>query len=146
MQAATHPDQATEAGQRAQDEVGTMRAIVQRAYGSSETLHLGQIDRPTIDRPRRHVDAAAGRTRSADTHRRSGSPRRARRGVPDRRGELRADLDLDATARAVNALMIAVGDSQLLPYLNNYFRVSDEDMPLERVVDALVEMLLHGLT
>ena len=61
------------------------------------------------------------------------------------RGELRPDLDLDATARAVNALMIAVGDSQLLPYLNNYFRVSDENMPLERVVDALVEMLLHGL-
>jgi TetR/AcrR family transcriptional regulator len=61
------------------------------------------------------------------------------------RGELRPDLDLNATARAVNALMIAVGDSQLLPYLNNYFRVSDENMPLERVVDALVEMLLHGL-
>ena len=61
------------------------------------------------------------------------------------RGELRPDLDLDATARAVNALMVAVGDSQLLPYLNNYFRVSDENMPLERVVDALVEMLLHGL-
>jgi len=62
------------------------------------------------------------------------------------RGELRPDLDLNATTRAVNALMIAVGDSQLLPYLNNYFRVSDENMPLERVVDALIEMLLHGLT
>jgi AcrR family transcriptional regulator len=62
------------------------------------------------------------------------------------RGEIRADLDLDATVRAVNAMMIAVGDSQLFPYLNEYFRVSDENMPLERVVDALVEMLLHGLT
>jgi AcrR family transcriptional regulator len=62
------------------------------------------------------------------------------------RGEIRSDLDLEAATRAVNAVMIAVGDSQLLPYLNNYLRVSDEDMPLERVVDALVEMLLHGLT
>jgi len=62
------------------------------------------------------------------------------------RGEIRSDLDLEATARGVNALMIALGDSQLLPYLNDYFRVSDEGMPLERVIDALVEMLLHGLT
>jgi len=62
------------------------------------------------------------------------------------RGEIRSDLDLEATIRAVNALMIAVGDSQMLPYLNDYFRVSDENMPLERVVDAMVEMLLHGLT
>jgi AcrR family transcriptional regulator len=62
------------------------------------------------------------------------------------RGEIRSDLDLDAATRAINAVMIAVGDSQLLPYLNNYFRVSDENIPLERVVDALVEILLHGLT
>ena len=62
------------------------------------------------------------------------------------RGEIRTDLDLEATTRAVNAMMIAVGDSQLFPYLNDYFRVSDEYMPLERVVDATVEMLLHGLT
>ena len=48
MQATTHPDQATKAGQRTQAEAGTMRAIVQRAYGSSETLQLGQIARPTI--------------------------------------------------------------------------------------------------
>ena len=48
MQATTHPDQAAKAGQRTQAEVGTMRAILQRAYGSSETLQLGQIARPTI--------------------------------------------------------------------------------------------------
>jgi AcrR family transcriptional regulator len=61
------------------------------------------------------------------------------------RGEIRGDIDLKATARAVNALMIAVGDAQLLPYLNTYFRVSDEEMPLERVVDAMVEMVLNGI-
>jgi AcrR family transcriptional regulator len=62
------------------------------------------------------------------------------------RGEIRADLDLEATARVMNATMIAVGDSQLLPYLNDYLKVSDEAIPLERVIDALVEIFIHGLT
>ena len=62
------------------------------------------------------------------------------------RGEIRENIDLDATTRAVNALMIAVGDAQLLPYLNDYFQVTDDSMPLERVIDALVEMVLTGLT
>ena len=61
------------------------------------------------------------------------------------RGELRPGLDLDATARAVNALIIAVGDSQLLPYLNNYFCVTDETMPLERVIDAVVDLVTGGV-
>jgi AcrR family transcriptional regulator len=61
------------------------------------------------------------------------------------RSELRPDLDLDATARAVNALIIAVGDSQLLPYLNNYFCVTDESMPMERVIDAVVNLVTGGI-
>ena len=61
------------------------------------------------------------------------------------RGELRPDLDLDATARTVNALIIAVGDSQLLPYLNNYFRVTDVSMPLERVIVAVVDLVMGGI-
>jgi AcrR family transcriptional regulator len=65
--------------------------------------------------------------------------------LAQQRGELRPDLDLDATARAVNALLIAVGDSQLLPYLNNYFRVTDESMPLERVIDSVVDLIVNGI-
>lgn len=61
------------------------------------------------------------------------------------RGEIRPDVDLEGAARAINAMMIAVGDAQLLPYLNSYFLVSDEAMPLERVVDAMVEMVLKGI-
>ena len=49
MQATTHQDQATVATQPAREDARTMRAIVQRAYGSSETLQLGQIARPTIE-------------------------------------------------------------------------------------------------
>jgi AcrR family transcriptional regulator len=34
------------------------------------------------------------------------------------RGEVRDDVDLEATERIIHALTIAVGDGQLLPYLN----------------------------
>jgi len=62
------------------------------------------------------------------------------------RGELHPDLDVDAAARVVSVLTIAVGDSQLLPYLNNYFQVTDESMPVERVVTALVDLVMNGIT
>jgi AcrR family transcriptional regulator len=61
------------------------------------------------------------------------------------RGELRSGIDLDATTRAVNALLIALVDSQLLPYLNHYFQVTAPEMPLERVSVAAVDMILSGI-
>jgi AcrR family transcriptional regulator len=61
------------------------------------------------------------------------------------RGEIRSDLDLEAAARAINAWMIALGDSQLLPYLNNYFQVSDESISFERVLTSTVDLLVTGL-
>ncbi len=61
------------------------------------------------------------------------------------RGEVRQDVDLEATARLINATLIAVGDSQLLPYLNRYLRVSDEEVPFERVVEALLDLILGGI-
>jgi len=61
------------------------------------------------------------------------------------RGEVRSDLDVNAAARVVNALVIAIGDSQLLPYLDSYFRVTDKSMPLERVINALVDLVTRGI-
>ncbi len=61
------------------------------------------------------------------------------------RGEIRPEVDVAATARAVNALMIAVGDSQLLPYLNNYFQVSDKKVSFERVSKALLDLIQYGI-
>lgn len=58
-----------------------------------------------------------------------------------RRGELRDGVDIAAAARVLNALMIVIGDSQLLPYLNTYFQVSDETLPLERVSETLLEFI-----
>jgi len=62
------------------------------------------------------------------------------------RGEIRADVDLEATTRIVHALMIAVGDSQLLPYLNTYFQVSDEDVSPKRAIEALMTLILRGIS
>jgi len=61
------------------------------------------------------------------------------------RGEIRADVDVYAVARLVNVLMLAFGDSQLFPYLNNYFQVSGDSLPPERVGAALVPFILTGI-
>jgi AcrR family transcriptional regulator len=61
------------------------------------------------------------------------------------RGEVRADIDLDATTRLIHALTIAVGDSQILPYLNTYFQVTDEGMSSDRIVEAFVQLVLRGI-
>ncbi len=61
------------------------------------------------------------------------------------RGEIRSDLDLEATARVINLLMIAAGDSQLLPYLNNYFQITDATTSFERVTNALLALIENGI-
>jgi len=61
------------------------------------------------------------------------------------RGEIRAEVDLEATSRLVNGLMILVGDSQMLPYLNTYFQITDEKVPAERMLEALVDFIIKGL-
>jgi AcrR family transcriptional regulator len=62
------------------------------------------------------------------------------------RGEIRAGIDLEATSRLVNGMTILVGDSQMLPYLNTYFQVIDDKVSAERIMEALVEFILKGLS
>ncbi len=61
------------------------------------------------------------------------------------RGEIRADVDLEAAARVVNALLIALADPQILPYLNTYFQVTDDAVSPERLLDAGLDLILEGL-
>lgn len=61
------------------------------------------------------------------------------------RGEIRDDVDLEASARLIHALTIAAGDSQLLPYLNTYFQLIAEDLPPERMTEALLSLILQGI-
>jgi TetR/AcrR family transcriptional regulator len=61
------------------------------------------------------------------------------------RGELGEGLDVEAAARVIYALSIALIDPLLLPYLNAYFQVSSAGCPAERTLEAAVEMMLRGL-
>jgi AcrR family transcriptional regulator len=61
------------------------------------------------------------------------------------RGEIRRDVDIEAMARVINGLTIVIGDSQLLPYLNTYFQVTDKKVRLERVSNALFELIQKGI-
>ena len=63
-----------------------------------------------------------------------------------RRGEIRADIDLEVTTRTVNAMMIAVGDSMLLPYLNIYTQVFDSKVQLDRLTHSLVDNIMNGIS
>jgi AcrR family transcriptional regulator len=62
-----------------------------------------------------------------------------------RRGEVRQDLDLEAAARIINTLLIAVGDSWLLPYLNTYYQLTDAGTSLERLIDTVLDLILGGI-
>lgn len=42
-------------------------------------------------------------------------------------------------------LTVAVGDSQLLPYLNAYFQVTAEDVSTERLLEALLDLVMSGI-
>lgn len=61
------------------------------------------------------------------------------------RGEISSSVNIEQTTRIVNALVIAVSDSQLLPYLNNYFQISNDDVPPERMIGVMIEFILHGI-
>ena len=62
-----------------------------------------------------------------------------------KRGEIRPEVDVEAASRLVNGLMIVVGDSQMLPYLNTYFQITDEKVTPEHILDTLVPFILKAL-
>ncbi len=62
------------------------------------------------------------------------------------RGEISQQVDLEASSRLINGLMIVVGDSQMLPYLNIYFQMTDELVTPEKLLDTLVDFILKGLS
>jgi len=61
------------------------------------------------------------------------------------RGEVRADIDLEATSRVLHAFTIAMGDSQLLPYLNTYFQVSGDGVEADRSIGVMIDLVLAGV-
>jgi AcrR family transcriptional regulator len=61
------------------------------------------------------------------------------------RGETAADLDLDAAARFVHGLTLALGDCRLLPHIEHYYRLLG-DASLEERAAQLAEFVLAAVT
>ena len=61
------------------------------------------------------------------------------------RGEIRGDVDLETAVRIVHALTVAVGDSLMLPYLNDYFQVTDDRVSHQRAIEAAVDLIMSGI-
>lgn len=57
------------------------------------------------------------------------------------RGELRSGVDVEAAARLVYALLIALVDTELLPHLNAYFQTTGEGVDRERVTAGFLSLV-----
>lgn len=61
------------------------------------------------------------------------------------RGELRPGIDVPTAVRLVHAMMINLGDAELLPHLNDYLQLFDDDHPPAAMREAAVGFILDAL-
>jgi AcrR family transcriptional regulator len=61
------------------------------------------------------------------------------------RGEISREIDFEAMARLVNTLLIAVYDARFLPHLNVYYQLSAPEIPPQRVMDNMLNMIDKAL-
>jgi AcrR family transcriptional regulator len=61
------------------------------------------------------------------------------------RGEVRPGVDVEAASRVINVLLIALGDAQLLPYLNTYYQAIDRDVTPDRLLETGLDLILEGV-
>jgi|WetSurMetagenome_2_1015567.scaffolds.fasta_scaffold107238_1 AcrR family transcriptional regulator len=61
------------------------------------------------------------------------------------RGEIRPGIDIEATSRLANTLIIAVYDAQFLPHLNTYYQLTDENVTRERILDNMLSLIENAL-
>ena len=61
------------------------------------------------------------------------------------RGELRADVDVETALRLVHVTTVAVGDAQLVDYLDDYYLLFDPDNPPASVVPQIVDLLVRAI-
>ncbi len=74
MQATTHQDHIKKTAAISAERTGTMRAIVQRTYGSTETLQLDQIARPAVGAEQVLVEVHAAGVDRGTWHLMTGRP------------------------------------------------------------------------
>ena len=62
------------------------------------------------------------------------------------RGELRADINLEEIIPIIHTLSIAIGDSFMIPYLNNYYLLDKNGKTVDEIVKALLDIILNGIS
>ena len=60
-------------------------------------------------------------------------------------GEVRPELDIEAVGRVLHTITIAIGDGLIFPQLMNYYQLTDDDFPQERIYSALTDLVMHGI-
>jgi AcrR family transcriptional regulator len=61
------------------------------------------------------------------------------------RGELRAGVDVETALRLVHVVTVAVGDAQLIGYLDDYYLLFDAENTPESVVPQMVDLLVRAI-
>ena len=59
--------------------------------------------------------------------------------------EVRPELDIEAVGRVLHTITIAIGDGLIFPQLMNYYQLTDDDFPRERIYAALTDLVMHGV-
>lgn len=107
-------------------EAASFHAFLAAAYGgSSDDWYLESLVRPlalSFQAFMRRLVAAAGA-----------------------RGELKEGIDIDTAADLANVLIIAVGDSRLIPALDEYYRLYGEGASLEARVEEAVDFICRSI-
>jgi AcrR family transcriptional regulator len=60
-------------------------------------------------------------------------------------GEIRSDLNADMLSRLLHAISIMLGDPVLLPYLNHYFQVVNNEFTPDTPINLIMEILHNGI-
>ncbi len=61
------------------------------------------------------------------------------------KGEVKADLDVDAVVRVLHTLTIAIGDGLIFPQLMNYYQLTDGGISPQRIYAAFTDLVMHGI-
>lgn len=103
---------------------GTVGLFAQAAY-AGDPAYIESLVRPAAEAMRRML--------------------RALLSAAQRRGELRPGIDLETAVRLVQVLTTAVGDAELVPHLDEYYRLFDPDHPPARIRKATVDFVIRAI-
>lgn len=106
------------------DNSDLLRLFAHAAYGGAPE-HAATVVRPVAEAMRHVLQALLDGARE--------------------RGELRPDVDVETALRLVHVMTIAVGDAQLVGYLDEYYLLFDADHTPDVVIPKLVDLVIRAI-